>query len=129
MNLFIDLVLLETNKRNEVREVIGSYYWWTNIFNDLNLELYTSVCDWMNMIIYISSMANENCQNSKEHCWLLVFNIICFSPILPKQSYHFWLNVVGICLIAAKLLRIFLTILLFIYHKFLDNGFRSVLNH
>jgi len=35
LNLFIDLVLLETNKRNEVREVIGSYYWWTNIFNDL----------------------------------------------------------------------------------------------
>jgi len=106
LNLFIDLILLKNKKMNEVREVIGSYYCWTNIFNDLILEPYKCVSlDEHDSIS--SSMASEGCQKSKEHCWLLLFNIICFSPILPKQSYHFWLNDVGICLIAPKLLHFF----------------------
>lgn len=95
-----------------------------NIFNDLILQLRVIGSIWL----YIFNGKWELSKFKRALLSYFVLHyILWFLVSLPKQSYHFWLtlsNVVGICLIAEKLLDFFSPFSLFIYHTFSDNGLR-----
>lgn len=107
LKLFIDLVLLANKKLNEVIEVIRSYYCWT--FSMIWFFSYVSFDQYDYIYIYIfngkwglSKIHKSNVGFFVLHYLVLSESTLAIITILAKT-----LNVVAICLIAAKLLVFF----------------------
>lgn len=110
LKLFIDLVLLANKKLNEVIEVIRSYYCWT--FSMIWFFSYVSFDQYDYIYIYIFNGKWGLSKFRRPLFWLLFFYPSNVSQAIIKILAK-TLNVVGICLIAAKLLVFFFFLSLF----------------